>query len=49
MKNTISFTLRLDEETHKLLIEESQKEKRSINNLLIYIIWEYFKNKKAQK
>ena len=44
----INFTLRIDEETHKKIVEIAQKEERSINSQIIYILKKYIEeqNKK---
>lgn len=46
MKNFLSFTLRIDEELHKKLKEQAEKEKRSINTMILIMIEEYLKQKK---
>ena len=38
----ITTTLRIDEETYNELVKLAQKEERSINSQLIYILKKYF-------
>ncbi len=45
----VSLTLRLDEELHEKLRKISFEEKRSINNLINYIIEKYINEKETNK
>ncbi len=41
MKYELKFTLRIDEETHKKLSIIAEKEQRSLNSQILYIIKKY--------
>lgn len=41
-ENETRMTLRIPADLKKLLVEESQKQNRSIHNLIITILWNYF-------
>lgn len=45
----VSLTLRLDEEIHEKLRQISFDEKRSINNLINYILEKYVNEKETEK
>lgn len=45
----INFTLRIDEETHNEIIKIAQKEERSINSQIIYILKKYIEEKQNKK
>lgn len=45
----VSLTLRLDEEIHEKLRQISFDEKRSINNLINYILEKYINEKELNK
>lgn len=42
----IPITLRLDEDIHKIIRQQAFEERRSINNLINYIIRKYLEEKK---
>lgn len=41
MKDILAFTLRIDSELHKKLLKISEKDKRSLNAEILYIIEKY--------
>lgn len=45
MENETRLTLRIPEKLKKLLLEESEKQNRSLNNLIITILLNYFANR----
>ena len=45
MENETRLTLRITEKLKKLLLEESEKQNRSLNNLIITILLNYFANR----
>lgn len=48
MKDYLIYSLRIPEELHKKLKEQAEKEKRSINTMILIMIEEYIK-KNTQK
>lgn len=48
MKDTISFTLRIDKKLHEKLLEKAEKDKRSLNSEILYLLEKQLeKEKKA--
>lgn len=45
MENETRLTLRIPGKLKKLLLEESEKQNRSLNNLIITILLNYFANR----
>lgn len=48
-EGTKTISLRVDSETKFELEKEAVKQNRSVNNLLAYIIKQYFENEKRKK
>lgn len=48
MKYEVKFTLRIDEETHKELSILAEKQQRSLNSQIIFILQKYLSDEKKQ-
>lgn len=46
MKDFIAFTLRIDKELHEKLLQISEKDKRSLNSEILYILQRYLEEQK---
>lgn len=46
MKDILSFTLRIDKNIHEKLLEHAEKDKRSLNSEILYIIEKYIEEQK---
>lgn len=44
----INFTLRIDEETHEKITKIAEKEKRSLNSQILYIINKYIEEQEKK-
>ncbi len=49
MKYELKFTLRIDEETHRELSILAEKEERSLNSQIIYIVKKYIEDQKQKE
>lgn len=49
MKEILSFTLRIDKNTHEQLLEYAEKDKRSLNSEILYIIEKYIEEQKKDR
>lgn len=49
MKEILTFTLRIDNKLHKELLRLSEKDKRSLNAEILYILEKYVEEEKEKK
>lgn len=45
MKEILAFTLRIDKKLHEKILREAEKDKRSLNAEILYILEKYIEKK----